>query len=546
MAGYTMKVTKDIYVTMRDGTRIALAIYQPDAPGKFPALFAMSPYQYEFDEVPAFPLFLWKETGPVEWYVSQGYAYVHMDVRGSGRSEGEFCFLGKPEIEDGYEVVEWIAKQEWCTGKVGGVGQSYYAMAQWLLAALNPPHLACIVPYDGLIDQYRDNVYHGGIFCDYRSNWFTNLRSNTLHRQAGSNTGRPIKYDLVADLIGHQTYDDFWRERSAQERIKQVKVPTLSIGHWGKQALHLRGNLLGYELLECPKKLIVTGAKDVYEAHHMFDEVEFHEKHMLPFYDHFLKGVQNGVMDGPPVEIFVKNAETWRGEKEWPLSRAEYVAWHLRSGPSGSVTSLNDGKLTRDAPPKDDKPTTYSYPDAQWKVGTAAMTKDGPDPVRRILTFTSDPLEVDIEVTGPILLELHASSDQRDTQFICKLSEVNPQPAEERAAGKQPRYTIVSRGWLKASHRELDEKESKPFRPFYTHRRAEPLEPGKVYTFQIEVLATSYVFRKGHRIRLELANGDSRVTDAVFSHPYHPTSIGSDTIWHDAAHPSRLMLPVIK
>src|ERR1700747_862122 len=135
---YPMKVEKGITVRMRDGVRISLAVYRPDAAGRFPALFAASPYQYEMDDVPAYPLFLWRETGPIEWYVSQGYAYVHADVRGSGRSEGEFEFMGQREQHDLYDVIEWIGTQSWSNGKVGGIGQSYYAMSQWFMGIENP------------------------------------------------------------------------------------------------------------------------------------------------------------------------------------------------------------------------------------------------------------------------------------------------------------------------------------------------------------------------------------------------------------------------
>ena len=184
-AQYKMKTEKGITVTMRDGVRISLCVYRPDAPGQFPTLFAASPYQYEMDEVPAYPLFLWRETGPVEWYVGQGYTYVHADVRGSGQSDGEFEFMGLNEQQDYLELIAWIVKQPWCNGRVGGIGQSYYAMAQWLMATYNPPGLACIAPYDGLVDQYRCSNYHGGIFCSYRSVWYTSLRADNMHRPAG-------------------------------------------------------------------------------------------------------------------------------------------------------------------------------------------------------------------------------------------------------------------------------------------------------------------------------------------------------------------------
>ena len=546
-SGHAMKVEKDITVTMRDGVRISLCVYRPDAEGRFPALFAASPYQYEYDEVPAFPLFLWRETGPVEWYVGQGYAYVHADVRGSGRSEGEFGFMNRAEQEDYVELIAWIVKQTWCNGRVGGIGQSYYAMAQWLMATLNPPGLACIVPYDGLVDQYRCSNYHGGIYCSYRSVWYSDLRTNNQFRPAGRAGRAPMRMDLPGEMLQHPLYDGWWRERSSFERLGDIKVPVLSVGHWGKMGLHLRGNILGYEEVRAPKKLLVTGARNTFEAHQLFDQMDFHQKELLPFYDHHLKGIDNGVMDEAPVRLFVRGAEAYRDEPEWPLKRATYVPYYLRQGPSGSVTSLNDGGLSEEPPDEDEGGTTYSYPDWGWHNGVAATGPDGrPDPVRRVLTFTSAPLEADLEVTGPIVLKLFAASDQIDTQFIVKLSDQHPQDDAARARGEQPGFTTVSKGWLKASHREQDAARTTPTRPFYTHTNPQPMVPGEVYQLDIEVLPISYLFRRGHRVRVEIVNGDSPVTDGVFWHPYHPSQLGSDTIYHDTLHASCVLLPVIR
>jgi putative CocE/NonD family hydrolase len=538
--------TERTMVTMRDGVRISVCVYRPDDATRVPALFAASPYQHEFDTVPAYPLFLWRETGPVEWYVENGYAYVHADVRGSGGSEGEFGFMDAVEQQDYVQLIAWITRQSWCNGRVGGIGQSYYAMAQWLMATLNPPGLACIAPYDGLVDQYRCSNYHGGIYCSYRTHWYGNLRVDNMHRPADERGRAPMRFDLVGAIAENALDGEFWRERSPYWRLHDIRVPVLSIGHWGKMGLHLRGNILGYEGVTAPKKLVVTGAKNVHEAHHQYDQIEFHEKELLPFYDAHLKGIDNGFMDGAPVRLFVRGANLWREEEEWPLPRATYVPLHLRKGPSGSVTSLNDGKLSIDPPGADEGGTSYTYPDWEWVSGVVANNPGGrPDPVRRVLTFTSAPLTSDIEVTGPIVLKLFASSDQIDTRFIVKLSDQYPQDEAARAKGEQPAFTNVSKGWLKASHREKDQERSTELRPFYTHANPQPLTSGEIYEFDIEVLPVSFVFRRGHRIRLEIANGDSPLTDAVFTHPYHPTLIGTDTIHHNAVYASRILLPVV-
>ena len=262
----TMKVERDVKVTMRDGVRISLCVYRPRGrtagagavrglalPARIRQRARLSAVSLARDR-------------PGRMVCEPGYAYVHADVRGSGQSEGEFGFMDRTEQEDYVELIAWIAKQPWCTGRVGGIGQSYYAMAQWLMATLNPPALACIVPYDGLVDQYRCSNYHGGIFCNYRSSWYANLRADNQHRPAGAKGRPPMRFDLVGAITEHTLYDDWWRERSPYERLGEIKVPVLSIGHWGKMGLHLRGNILGFEEVKAPKKLVVTGAQELFRS----------------------------------------------------------------------------------------------------------------------------------------------------------------------------------------------------------------------------------------------------------------------------------------
>ncbi len=542
---HRMKIERDVYVSMRDGIRIALCIYRPDTEERVPALFAVSPYQYRYDFAPAYPIFPQRETGPIEWYVSQGYAYVHADVRGSGQSEGEFRYHDRTEVQDYYELIEWVARQDWCTGKIGGIGQSYYAVSQWWMAILNPPHLACIVPYDGSVDRYRDSGYHGGIFGGFQSAWYNQLRFLNRHRPA-NRPGRTISYDLGYDLLEHQTYDDWWKERNPFERLSEIKVPVLSIGHWPKLGLHVRGNIVGFEEITSPKQLLISNARTPRDVHHMCDDPAFHERYVLPFYEHHLKGVDNGVMDGAPVRIYVRGADIFREEPQWPPQRTHYTSWYLRKGPSQSVNSLNDGGLSREKPARSEGATSYRYPDAQWHNGPVTMGPRGADPVARVLTFTSEPLKADLEIIGSVVLELRASSDQPDTDFIVKLADQFPQSAEDRAKGLQPGFANVSKGWLRASHhRTKDAGRSKPYRPFYRHDDPQPLVPDEIYTFEIEIVTCAYRFKAGHRIRLEICNADSTLTDFGWIHPYHQYKVGKDTIHHSTAEFSRLILPVM-
>ena len=543
---YSMRVDSGVCVTMRDGTRIALRIYRPDGDGAWPALFAASPYMYATDDIPHSRLFLWREVGPVRWYVEQqGYAYVHADVRGSGDSEGVYNFLDKEEQQDLYELIEWIARQGWCNGNVGGIGQSYYAWSQWFMGIVNPPGLKCIAPYDGAVDPYRGTAYHGGIYCEFMTWWYNLVRVNNLHRAANDPSGKAMPLDIGWEFQRRQTYDDWWRERTPWERLNEIEVPVLSIGHWGKMGLHLRGNILGYEEVRAPKRLVVTGASDVFEAHDYFDRIDYHEAELLPFYDRYLKGAENGYEKQAPVKLYVRGAEAYREEREWPLARAEMTPFHLAAGPSGSLASLNDGRLASEAPSADGGATGYTYPDHDWKLGVVAMGPRGPDPIRRVLTFVTDPLEEDLEVTGPAILELHASSTATDTDFVVRIADQHPQSEEDRKAGLQPASVNVSKGWLRASHRDKDEARSAPHRPIYTHADPQPIEPGRIYRFEVEVMPFSNLFRKGHRIRLEIVNGDSPLTDSIFTHQYLWYKVGTDTLHHDAEHPSRLWLPVV-
>ena len=543
---YVMKVEEPVFITMRDGTPIACRIYRPDTAGRFPVLFAASPYQYETDDLPHSTMFLWREVGPVEWYVrDQGYAYVHMDVRGSGQSGGVYNFLDREEQQDYYECIEWVGRQDWCNGKVGGIGQSYYAWSQWFMGIVNPPSLKCIAPYDGAVDPYRGTAYHGGIYCDFMAWWYQLVRVNNLHRAANGLSGQYMPLDLAGEMARHQTYDDWWRERCPWERLDEIKVPLLSIGHWGKMGLHLRGNILGYENVETPKKLVVTGAKDVFEAHDQFDHISYHESELLPFYDHYLKGKKNKWAERPNVRLHVGGRNEWREEDEWPLKRAKFQHFYLNERTSKSVTSVNDGLLTTDAPKANGGSTSYDYPDPNWKLGTVGFSPQGPDPVRGVLTFTTEPLKKHLEIVGPIILELHASSSNIDTDFIIKISDQYPQSMEDRTLNIQPLATVVSKGWLRASHREKDKILSSKLRPIYTHANPKPIEPGIVYVFEIEVMPCAHEFKANHRIRLEIVNGDSPLTDSLFTHQYLYYKVGTDTIWHNDKHPSRLLLPIV-
>ena len=270
---------------------------------------------------------------------------------------------------------------------------------------------------------------------------------------------------------------------------------------------------------------------------------------LLRWYDHWLKGNDTGMMEEPPANIFVRGLERYRREDEWPLARRKYTKYYLHAGPSGVVESLNDGRLSEE--PSAEEPGSegglflFSYPQVDWTgfsgAGTAIMDKGMLYPTKKITTFTSDSLSQDLEVIGSIVLVVYASSDQTETEFCARLWDQLPDEAQ--MPGLPPAGRLLTRGWLKASHRERDQALSRPDRPYYTHTNPKPIEPGKIYKYEIEIWPTSNRFLRGHRIRIDLANGDSPALD--FGGHYYGLKVGNDTIYHDREHPSHIMLPVI-
>ena len=534
-----------VSTTVRDGTEIAARIYRPDGSGPCPALFGASPYRFDNNRLPASPQFLWRETGPIEWYVEQGYAYVHMDVRGSGRSGGDFEFMGKNEQTDLYDVIEWIGAQAWCSGKVGGIGQSYFCMLQWFMGALAPPALACLAAHDGLNDPYRAGTHQGGIPA---------ISSPAIGgtRTASSTASRPTARRASRRPISTRSWPRIRPSTRSGANAAPGSGCRRSRCRSIRSASGARSNCIRAAISTAicaprgPKKLRMSGAPNAWAAAAEFSSVDFHKRVLLPFYEHYLKGKSTDYTARPNVEYAVRGTNITRSAETWPPAGTKYKRWFLNGTQTGSVTSLNDGGLAPQAA-NGAASTSYQYPNPGWVAGVAGFGPTGPaggfDPVRRVLTFTSAPLGKDMEICGPIKLVLYASSSARDTDFFIKLSDQFPQSPEERGKGLNPFVDLITRGWLRASHRALDAERSTDMVPYQTHSNPQPLNPGEIYKFEISLEPMAYLIQAGHRLRLEIVNGDSPASEQLRVHYYRPDKIGTDTVFHDAAHPSELVLP---
>lgn len=532
------------YVTVRDGIRIAVAIYRPTGEGPFPVLFAASPYRFDNNCLPATTQFMFRETGPIEFYVGQGYAYAHMDVRGCGRSEGEFEFLGPNEQNDLHDVIEWLGAQPWSNGRVGGIGQSYFCMSQWFMGIANPPSLACLGAYDGLNDPYRDSVYSGGLLSNFfPSVWWNQNR--TINASPAEGPPRELSLDLNQLVRQHPFYDDFWRVRAARERMSEIKVPVYAIGIWSKW--HRRGVLDAFNSVSGPIKMRMLALPSAAVALKIYQSADFHRDVMLPFYDMHLKGIATAYADLPPVEYQIAGRKGFMSSDVWPPQDVEVAGWYLSAEKAGSVSSLNDGSLVTDPPEKSS--TSFAYPQPGWVLGTVGFGPDGPasgfDPPRHRITFSTPPFDRDYELCGPIKLVLYLSSTNSDTSIFASLHDQAPADDAEMASGRNPASTRITLGCLRASRRRLDDHRSTAMKPFHAHMSDEPLIAGEVYRLEIEIDETAYCIKRGHRLRLDLANGDSPITDpAGLDHVYLPSNIGEDAYYSGGDHQSVLLVSV--
>ncbi|MES2258225.1 MAG: CocE/NonD family hydrolase [Pseudomonadota bacterium] len=523
----------EIELVDRRGRTLRADVYLPAGqPGPFPTLLAASPYQKSLRRLPAHPAFAFVEYGPMQLYLDQGYAYVILDLPGSGRSEGSWDPVSRAEGEAIHDAIEHVATLPWSTGRIGMIGQSYFCWSQWNAARTRPPHLTTIVAYDGATDMYRDWMYHGGIpMQGFLGTWL--IGSVLLqHQTEGHDIRGGERHQVMPDILSH-TMDDAWqRDRAPLHELHRVDIPVFSIGVWGKAGLHLRGNVLGYERVAGPKKLLIAAPDSFKGAQMLYADEQFHRDEILPWYEHHLKGCDNGVMAMPNVRFFTQGENRYRAADNWPPADVAASAFYLGSARSGAVRSLNDGSLLETAPHLKQDSTTWSYPDPQWTAGVTSFPDGVPDHVARVNTYTSAPFECDREFTGHGALVLHASSDQVDLDLIVKLS-LLPVSGPARK---------ISQDWLRASHRAEDPELTQELRPFHLHDKAVPLVPGEIVELRLELLPMSVLVRSGERIRLEVSNNDSVMADQPMTH-WYGQKVGTDTYYHDQLRPSRLLLP---
>ncbi|MEE3198007.1 MAG: CocE/NonD family hydrolase [Pseudomonadota bacterium] len=521
---YSVIFEKDVPIQVRDGTVLRADVYRPDVPQgsteKFPALISLSAYQKAMDRIlPHEPPFTHVERPEPDWWVPRGYTLVFIDTRGTGTSPGQSDLWSMQEAWDYYDSIEWAADQPWSNGKVGLVGVSYYAITQWNVSSLQPPSLTTIIPWEGWADMYRDSVFHGGIFNQgFYGRWWLDVRGKQLLENTRADNSAALSEDLIYNFMAHHLDSPWWDEVKSRAQFDKITVPLYSSGNWGGWNHHMRGNVDGYVRSASTHKRLemhIGGHTDAFYS----DEGK-HE--MLRWYDHWLKGKDTGIMDEPPVKLCIRTSVReceWRFENEWPLARTQYRRYYLNPEAAGVVQGAVHDAILTTTPPSGEGQLTYPTGPEAYSRGLAGQPT---------LTFVTEPMSEDVEITGHSNLVMWVSSETDDMDIFAYLRNMAPDGTVETA----------TRGILRVALRKLNPELSTPYRPYHSHDEEQKLTPGEVVPVQVEIWATSMVFKAGHRIRLDVQPHDGQ-------HYFAAYALGNNTIYTGGDRASYVLLPFV-
>jgi uncharacterized protein len=508
-----MLIDWDVGITMDDGVVVRADVFRPGVPGKWPVLLTYGPYAKGLSFQKGYPSAWqnmiaghpdvafgstnkyqnWEVVDPEKW-VPLGYVCVRVDSRGTGRSPGYVDHFSPRETRDFYRCIEWAGVQPWSNGNVGLNGISYYAINQWHVASLQPPHLKAMCIWEGAADWYRDMTHHGGILSTFWANWY-DMQVKTVQYGLGERGPRSVVTGVLVcgdetlsdhelarnrasfgdEILAHPLDDDYHKARSPD--WSKVTVPFLSAANWGGQGLHPRGNFEGFVRAASKQKWL--------ECHGLEHWTHFYTDYgrelQRRFFDFHLKGEANGWGDQPKVQLQVRHVDKFveRHEADWPLPSTLWTRFYL--DPRNQTLSLE--------PPSEEAEICFS------------ADGDG-------LTFMSQPLSEATEITGPMAANLRVSSSTEDADVFLVFRVFTADLREITFLGAIDPHTPVAQGWLRASHRKLDEKLSKPYRPYHSHDELRPLRPGIPVDLAVELWPTSIVVPKGCRIALSVRGKD--------------------------------------
>jgi uncharacterized protein len=557
-------VEKDVPIPLMDGHVLYCNVFRPNRDGVFPPIVVFTPYGKDSDVAVDFKRYwdfvlrdhpevvrdgstgkylTWEVPDPERW-VPKGYAVVVVDARGTGKSPGFYEMMAPLQSREYYDAVEWAGTRPWSNGKVGLLGVSYLAIKQWQVAALQPPHLAAMIPWEGMFDHYRDLYRHGGIYSSFflKLLWDTQIATNQngnanspyRDRFTGEvSTGAALDPGVLAGNranvyeagLHHPLDDAYFKLRTPV--AGRIEVPFLSAGNWGGLGLHLRGNVEAFETAASGQKWLEMHTDTHFASMYLPEAVAL----QMRFFDHFLKGENNGWAKEPPLILTIRDPRGFsrRSEKEWPLARTQWTRYYLDA---------------------DDTALSLHIPAATAKLAYDALG-DGQ-------TFRSGPFEKDTEFTGPVAAKLFVSTSTTDMDLFVTLRLFAPDQSEVTFVGANDPRAPVSQGWLRLSHRKTDPTRSRPYKPFHPHDELQPVGPNEIYQADVEIWPTSIVVPAGYRVAVTIGGKDFERTDAqglmkgsgIFLHDDpadRPKDVfgGECTVYSGGDRASYLLMPVV-
>jgi len=536
-----MRILWQVPIKMDDGLVLRADVYRPVEDGRYPVILSYGIYAKGLsfqDGYPAqwekmvadHPEVLqgstnkyqnWEVTDPERW-IPHGYAVVRVDSRGAGWSPGFMVPNSPREIEDLYQCIEWAGTQPWSNGKVGMLGISYYASNQWRVAGMHPPHLTAIIPWEGQNDRYRDSGYHGGILSQFQERWakfqVVNVQYGRGERarknpNIGESVAGPVtlsdedlaknRLNVFDELKKHPLDDEWHRSRSAD--LSKVTLPLLTCANWGGQGIHPRGNFNGFTETPSKQKWLEVHGDSHWSLFYSAYGLSLQKR----FFDYFLKGIDNGWDKQPRVQLNIRHPGekfVLRMENEWPLARTRWAKFYL----DPATLTLSPKPVAKEE-----------------KVEYEALGKG--------VTFSMAPLEKETEITGPLAAKLFLSSSTQDADLFLIVRVFDPEGKELTFMGSTDPNTPIANGWLRASHRRLDPKRSKPYQPYHPHDRVDPLTPGEVYECDVEILPTCIVLPVGWRVALTVRGKDYEYEGELseFGKKFHYATRGTGGMTHD-------------